>query len=121
MRIDVLTLFPEMFRGVFSIGIFQRAVDNGLVEINLHNIRDYSHDRHHTVDDTSYGGGPGMVMKPEPIFEAVEAVKAQGDAGSDVPVILLTPQGRLFDQKVAHELSQCPHLIIICGHYEGVD
>ncbi|MDD5126698.1 MAG: tRNA (guanosine(37)-N1)-methyltransferase TrmD [Dehalococcoidales bacterium] len=121
MRIDVLTLFPDMFRAVFGVSIYQRAMDNGLVQINLHNIRDYTHDRHHTVDDTPYGGGPGMVMKPEPIFEAVEAVKAQSEASSDVPVILLTPQGRLFDQKIAGELSQYPHLIIICGHYEGVD
>ena len=118
MRIDVLTLFPEMFRVPFSTGIFKRAVDNGLVSINLYNIRDYTHDRHHTADDYSYGGGPGMVLKPEPVFEAVEAIEK--DTG-EATVILLTPQGRLFSQQVARELSSHSHVILICGHYEGVD
>ena len=118
MRIDVLTLFPEVFQVSFSLGIMQRAIENGLVSINLHNIRDYTYDRHHTVDDYSYGGGPGMVLKPEPIFESVEAVIKDD---SEVPVILLTPQGRLFSQKIARELSEHSHLVLICGHYEGVD
>jgi tRNA (guanine37-N1)-methyltransferase len=120
MRIDVLTLFPQMFEVPFSFGIFKRAVDNGLVSLTLHNIRDYSHDKHHTADDYPYGGGAGMVLKPEPIFEAVEAVRAgRDDAGG--PVVLLSPQGRPFSQKVARELSQHRHLVLICGHYEGVD
>jgi tRNA (guanine37-N1)-methyltransferase len=118
MKIDVLTLFPEVFQAPFNMGIFKRAVDNGLVSINLHNIRDFTHDRHHTVDDYPYGGGPGMVLKPEPIFEAVEAIER--DNGS-TPVVLLTPQGRPFSQQIARELSLSPHLILICGHYEGVD
>ncbi len=124
MRIDVLTLFPEMFQVPFGFGIFKRAVDQGLVSINLHNIRDYTHDKHHTADDYPYSGGPGMLLKPEPIFEAVEEVKSSicpKDKGSGLPVILLTPQGRLFSQEVAQELSGQSNLIFICGHYEGVD
>ncbi len=122
MRIDVLTLFPQMFAVPFSFGIFKRAVDHGLVSLNLHNIRDYTHDKHHTVDDCPYGGGSGMVLKPEPIFEAVEAIKASiKDKANELPVILLTPQGRPFSQHIAQELSQYDHLVLICGHYEGVD
>jgi tRNA (guanine37-N1)-methyltransferase len=122
MRIDILTLFPQMFEVPFSFGIFKRAVDNGLVSLNLINIRDYTHDKHHTADDYPYGGGAGMVMKPEPIFEAVEAIKA-GIKGkvTGMKVVLLTPQGRLFSQQMAQELSQERHLVFICGHYEGVD
>ena len=124
MRIDVLTLFPQMFQVPFSFGIFKRAIDNKLVSINLHNIRDYTHDKHHTVDDYPYGGGPGMVLKPEPIFEAVESIKSALSLNQGVgvlPIILLTPQGRLFSQQIALELSRYSHLILICGHYEGVD
>jgi tRNA (guanine37-N1)-methyltransferase len=122
MHIDVLTLFPQMFEVSFSFGIFQRAVDNGLVSLNLHNIRDYTHDKHHIVDDYPYGGGSGMVLKPEPIFEAVESIKASvKDEAGELPVVLLTPQGRLFSQQIAQELSQHSHLVLICGHYEGVD
>ncbi|MEE8413434.1 MAG: tRNA (guanosine(37)-N1)-methyltransferase TrmD [Dehalococcoidales bacterium] len=124
MRIDVLTLFPEMFRSPLSSAIFKRAGDRELVNIGVRNIRDYTHDKHHTVDDYPYGGGAGMMLKPEPIFEAVEAVKSEIDLeeGSDViPVVLLTPQGRLFSQQIALELSECSHLVFICGHYEGVD
>lgn len=124
MRIDILTLFPQMFEVPFSFGIFKRAVNNNLVSINLHNIRDYTHDNHHTADDYPYGGGPGMILKPEPIFEAVEAIKSDIRAKEKVralPIILLTPQGRLFSQQVAQELSRYSHLILICGHYEGVD
>jgi tRNA (guanine37-N1)-methyltransferase len=117
MHIDVLTLFPQMFQDIFSLGIFKRAMDQKLVSLGVHNIRDYTHDKHHTADDYPYGGGAGMVLKPEPIFEAVESIERE----PDVPVILLTPQGRLFTQKVAQELSQHQHLILICGHYEGVD
>ena len=122
MDIDILTLFPQMFQSPFSLGIFQRAIDQKLVSINLHNIRDYTHDTHHTVDDYPYGGGAGMVLKPEPIFEAVESIKSNMREGSSVtPIILLTPQGRLFCQGIAHKLSTYGHLILICGHYEGVD
>jgi tRNA (guanine37-N1)-methyltransferase len=122
MRIDVLTLFPQMFEAPFSFGIFKRAVDHGLVSLNLHNIRDYTHDKHHTADDYPYGGGSGMVLKPEPIFEAVESVKASiKETDAKLPVILLTPQGRLFSHQIAQELSQHSHLALICGHYEGVD
>ncbi len=124
MQIDILTLFPQLFQGPFSEGIFQRAVDRKLVQVNIHNIRDYTHDRHHTVDDYAYGGGAGMVLKPEPIFEAVEKVKK--DTGlregvGELPVILLTPQGRLFSQEVAQELASYSNLVLICGRYEGVD
>jgi tRNA (guanine37-N1)-methyltransferase len=119
MRIDILTLFPPMFEAPFGFGILKRAVDNGLVEINLIDIRDYTHDKHHTADDCPYGGGAGMVLKPGPIFEAVEAIKS---GVKDEPrVVLLTPQGRLFSQKVAAELARERHLVLICGHYEGVD
>ena len=124
VRIDILTLFPEMFQGPFSTGIFQRAIDRKLVEVNIHNIRDFTHDKHHIVDDYSYGGGAGMVLKPEPIFEAVESVKTDiynEEKPDKLPVILLTPQGRLFRQQVAQELSSYSHLILICGRYEGVD
>ena len=113
-----------MFQGLLGGGIFKRAADRKLLDINVYNIRDYTHDKHHTVDDYTYGGGAGMVLKPEPIFEAVEAVKSdevnkQGNEA--VPIILLTPQGRLFSQSIALELSKYNHLILICGHYEGVD
>jgi tRNA (guanine37-N1)-methyltransferase len=117
VQIDILTLFPEMFRGVFDSGVIGRAMEQGLVGINLHNFRDQTHDRHHTVDDYPYGGGAGMVLKPEPIFEAVEAIKGE----SDIPVILLNPAGRLFNQKVAEEFARYSRIIIICGRYEGVD
>jgi len=119
--IDILTLFPEMFQGLFSLGIFKRAIDRKLVSVNLHNIRDYTHDKHHTVDDYAYGGGAGMVLKPEPIFEAVESIKSNIHQVSELPIILLTPQGRLFSQQMAQELSKYKHMILICGHYEGVD
>ena len=123
MQIDILTLFPQMFQGPFSTGIFQRAIDHELVSVNIHNIRDYTHDKHHTVDDYAYGGGAGMILKPGPIFEAVESVKSDIDLeeGGELPVILLTPQGRLFSQEIALELSGYSHLILICGRYEGVD
>ena len=122
MRIDILTLFPQLFEAPFSFGIFKRAIDNGLVSINLVNIRDFTHDKHHTADDYPYGGGAGMVLKPEPIFEAVESIKAgMDDKEGELPVILLSPQGRLFSHKIAQELSQHRQMILICGHYEGVD
>ena len=124
MQIDILTLFPQMFQSPFSESIFQRAVDRGLIRLNIHNIRDYTHDRHATVDDYTYGGGVGMVLKPEPIFEAVEKIKkgtCSEAEGEGFPVVLLTPQGRLFTQEVARELASDNQLILICGRYEGVD
>jgi len=120
MRIDILCLFPEMFVSPLSHSIVKRATERGLVEVVTHNIRDFAHDRHATVDDAPFGGGAGMVLKPEPVFEAVEHVRqVAGFSGS--PVILLTPQGRLFSQKIAAEFSALEHLMLICGHYEGVD
>jgi len=110
-----------MFPGPLGAGILQRALALNLVRINIYNLRDYTHDKHHTVDDYIYGGGAGMVLKPEPIFEAVQAIKAGIAAGPEVPVILLTPQGRLFRQQVAEELAQHPNIILICGRYEGID
>jgi tRNA (guanine37-N1)-methyltransferase len=124
VRIDILTLFPQMFESPFSVGIFKRAVDQGLVRLEVHNMRDYAHDKHLTVDDYPYGGGAGMVLKPEPIFEAVEAVKsniALQQEVSGVSVILLSPRGRLFSQQIAQELSKYSNIILICGRYEGVD
>ena len=124
MQIDILTLFPQMFQSPFSSSILKRAIEQRLITINIYNIRDYTHDKHHIVDDYVYGGGSGMVLKPEPIFEAVESIKSDislKQGVSILPIILLTPQGRLFSQQVALELSKCSHLILICGHYEGVD
>lgn len=123
IHIYILTLFPGMFEGPFKYGLFQKAIENGLVKINIRNIRDYTHDKHHTTDDYPYGGGAGMVMKPQPVFEAAEAIKTElsAEGVSNVPVILLSPQGRLFTQEVALELSKQAHLIFICGEYEGVD
>jgi len=124
VRIDILALFPEVFQVLFSFGIFQRAVDRKLISVNVHNIRDYTHDKHHTVDDYAFGGGAGMVLKPEPVFEAVESVKSGisgGEEPGELPIILLTPQGRLFSQQIARELAKYNNLMLICGHYEGID
>ncbi len=118
LQFDVLTLFPGLFQGIFTESILGRAVQSGMVAINLFNIRDFATDKHHVTDDLPYGGGGGMVMKPEPIFAAVEHVR--GDA-IDTPVVLLTPQGRQFSHAVARELSQAEHIVLICGRYEGVD
>ena len=119
MRIDILTIFPAMFRGPFEQSIVKRAMDKGLVDIQIHDIRGWATDRHRTVDDYPFGGGPGMIMKPEPLFAAVEAVLAE--APERGPVVLLTPQGRLFRQEMARELAGEQRLVLICGHYEGVD
>ena len=121
MHFDILTLFPGMFAGPFSESIIQRAQEAGLVSIALHNIRDYATDRHHVTDDYPYGGGGGMVMKPEPIFAAVEAILGPEPRASDVPIILLTPQGRLFNQEVAQDLARRRRVLLICGRYEGMD
>jgi tRNA (guanine37-N1)-methyltransferase len=118
MRFDVFTLFPQVFTPYLETSILQRARSNGLVEVQLHNIRDWTTDRHHVCDDMPYGGGGGMVMKPEPVFAAVESVLG---APPCCPVILLDPQGRVFTQEIALELSQFPHLGFLCGRYEGID
>ncbi len=121
MRIDVLTLFPEMFPGYMNASILQRAQDAGILQLHLHNIREYAAGKHRVTDEPPYGGGGGMVLKPEPVFAAVEAVLAQDAAENPPPIILLTPQGRVFTQKVAQELAQQPRLLLLCGRYEGVD
>ena len=118
MRFDVFSLFPEAFPTYLSLSILQRAIERGLLEVQVHDIRSWATDRHHVTDDTPYGGGGGMVMKPEPIFAAVEEVL---ESLPDVPVIMMTPQGRLFDQHVAQELSVYPRIALLCGRYEGVD
>lgn len=115
MHFDIFTLFPSMFEGPFSESILKRAQEKGLLSIDLHNIRDVTTDKHHIVDDYPYGGGAGMVMKPEPIFNAVESVYQGG------PIILLTPQGRQFNQEIARALAQEPRVTLLCGHYEGID
>jgi len=123
VRFDIFTLFPEMFKSPFETSIIRRACEAGRVTLAVHNVRDYATDKHHQTDDTPYGGGGGMVMKPEPIWNAVEAVLGFDPAGrSDAPpLILLTPQGRPFTQAVARELSAHERLLLICGRYEGVD
>ncbi|MBN1368793.1 MAG: tRNA (guanosine(37)-N1)-methyltransferase TrmD [Dehalococcoidaceae bacterium] len=122
MRIDILSLFPEMFDGPFASSIIKRAVDKGLVNIYVNNFRNYAPDRHKVVDDYPYGGGAGMVLKPEPIFAAVEDLRGSPYVKNpQKPVILLSPQGRLFDQNIARELASRESLILICGHYEGAD
>ena len=145
MQFEVFTLLPEVFPSYLETSILKRARERGLISVNVHNIRDYTHDKHHTTDDTPYGGGGGMVMKPEPVFEAVESVlgiKALTTESTestekvkefsvdsvpsvvksfDIPIILLTPQGRVFDQSIAKELSQYPRIALICGRYEGID
>lgn len=119
MRIDILTLFPRVFQGPLEASIIGRAAEAGLVQLVVHDIRDYAEGRHKVVDDYPYGGGPGMVMKPEPLFQAVESVAAQ--ASPPGRVVLLTPQGRLLSQAVAEELAGEERLLLVCGHYEGVD
>jgi len=115
MHFDIFTLFPAMFQGPFSESILRRAQERQLLSIALHDIRAATTDKHHVVDDYPYGGGAGMVMKPDPIFSAIEAVHQSG------PIILLTPQGRLFNQSIARQLAQEPRITLLCGHYEGID
>ncbi len=116
MKIDILTLFPSMFDGFLHESIIKRAIEKGKVEVNIYNIRDYSKDPHKKVDDYQFGGGSGMVLMPQPIFDAVEDLKKE-----DTFVILMSPQGVPYKQKIAHELSHKKHILIICGHYEGFD
>jgi tRNA (guanine37-N1)-methyltransferase len=116
MKIDVLTLFPAMFAGPLDESIVKRARDTGLVDLKIHHLRDWAHDRHKTVDDRPFGGGPGMLLKPEPLFEAVESLRRE-----KTRVILLSPAGRPFSQAIAHELAQQEDLLLVTGHYEGFD
>ena len=116
MKIDVLTLFPEMFAGPLDYSMVKRAREAGILDLRLVNLRDFTHDRHKTVDDKPFGGGPGMLLKPEPIFEAVENL-----ANEKTRVLMMTPSGRRFNQSIAKELSQQEHLLFLCGAYEGFD
>lgn len=121
MRIDVLTLFPEMCEGVFGTSILGKAREKGIVSLNAVNFRDFSGNKHNSVDDTPYGGGGGMVLKPDPIFAAVEHVLAESGDQEKPRIILMCPQGQTYTQQMAEELAQEEHLIFICGHYEGYD
>ena len=115
-RLDIITIFPAMYNGPFDESIVKRAREKGRIEINLVDLREFTHDRHRSVDDRPYGGGAGMLMKPEPIFEAVDTLRTPQSR-----IVLLSPQGQQFQQQHAEELAEAPHLIFICGHYEGVD
>jgi tRNA (guanine37-N1)-methyltransferase len=117
MRFDIITIFPEMFEMFSSGGVIARALRDGVIELQAHNLRDYTTDKHRSVDDRPYGGEEGMVFKPEPVFAAVEAVRRSPDA----PVVLLSPQGRTFNARLAAEMVRQPQVILICGRYEGVD
>lgn len=119
MRVDIITLFPSMFQGPFDESIIKRAREKGILEINLYNLREFTYNKHRTVDDLPFGGGVGMVMKPEPLFDAVEKIKTQADCTSRI--ILLSPQGIPFSQEKAKELAKEQALLLVCGHYEGVD
>ncbi len=118
MRIDILTLFPEMFHGVLSSSILKRACDAGIMDFRLHNIRDYSASKHRNTDDYSFGGGAGMVMMPQPIFDCLDTIMGDGDSAR---LICTTPRGRVLNQRIARELSIEKRLVILCGHYEGID
>ena len=117
MRFDIITILPELFKSAFSGGIIKKALEKGVIEIHVHNLREFAADKHQQVDDRPYGGGEGMVFKPEPIFAAVEKIKQS----EETAVYLLSPQGKKFDFQFAEELTRCPQLILICGRYEGVD
>ena len=117
MRFDVITIFPEMFSGIFSGGVARKALEKGLLEVHIHDLREYAHDRHKQVDDRPFGGGEGMVLKPKPIFEAVESIRRSKKSR----VFLLSPQGIKLDSGLARRLSRVPQVVLICGRYEGVD
>ncbi|MFC1645552.1 tRNA (guanosine(37)-N1)-methyltransferase TrmD [Candidatus Omnitrophota bacterium] len=130
MKIDIITIFPKIFGPILGESIIKRAQKKGLLKIAVHDLRDYSRDKHRKIDDRPFGGGPGMVFKPEPIFAAVKQIKAKASAKGgyasggrrqNAKVILLTPQGKTLNQKTAQRLSKCKNLILICGHYEGID
>lgn len=118
MRFDLVTIFPRLFDGPLGEGIVRRAVERGIVDITVHDLRDYTADRHRSVDDVSYGGGPGMVFKPEPLFKAVEAIRADGEVDA---VVLTSPQGRTFTQRDAARLAAMRRVVVLCGRYEGID
>ncbi|MBN1381936.1 MAG: tRNA (guanosine(37)-N1)-methyltransferase TrmD [Deltaproteobacteria bacterium] len=118
MRFDILSIFPEMFQSPFDASLIKKALEKGLIEIHLHDIRDYALDKHHVTDDTPYGGGGGMVMKVEPVERALASIIGEK---AEAMVILMTPQGEVFNQGVAESLSSCDHIVIVCGHYEGLD
>lgn len=120
MQFDIVTIFPDFFGSILAHGVLKRALSGGQLAVRLHDLRDFTEDRHRTVDDRPFGGGPGMVLKPEPIFRAVESIKSE-DGAREVPVILLSPQGRLLRQPVVEELARRPRLVLICGRYEGMD
>ena len=120
MIINIITIFPQMFDCLFDFGIIAQGVKSGKLKINIHNLRDFTHDKHKVVDDRPFGGGPGMVLKPEPLFEAVEAIKSKSES-KDATVIYLTPQGKKLTQEKCEDLSKLKNLIIICGRYEGID
>jgi len=121
MKIDILTLFPEICRAPLSESMMKRAQENKIVDLRIHNLRDWTTDKHHIVDDAPFGGGQGMVMKPEPIFAAVEELQQSTIKNQKSKIVLMSPGGRRLDQKLATELSKESHLIVVCGHYEGVD
>ena len=121
MDFHVLTIFPEMFESPFSSGLISKASVKGLLKINCHDIRKYSTDRHKSVDDYPFGGGPGMVLKPEPIFSAVEDLQSSNEIGNNSRIIVMSPQGRMFDKNIARELTCYDELVLICGRYEGID
>ena len=121
MRFHILTLFPGMFDSPFEEGIIRRARDKGLIDLTVTDIRSSTHDRHRTVDDYPFGGGPGMLLKPEPVFEAAESVRAAAGLGESVPVVLLSPQGRRLTQRIVEEFARLDDMLLVCGRYEGVD
>ena len=121
MDFHVLTIFPEMFESPFSSGLISKATVKGLLKINCHDIRKYSTDSHKSVDDYPFGGGPGMVLKPEPIFSAVEDLQSSNEIGNNSRIIVMSPQGRMFDKNIARELTRYDELVLICGRYEGID
>ena len=118
MRFDLVTIFPRLFDGALNEGIVRRAIEGGIVDITVHDLRDHASDRHRSVDDVPYGGGPGMVFKPEPLFKAVEAIRAEGQVDA---VILTSPQGRAFTQREAERLALMRRVVVLCGRYEGID
>ncbi len=121
LKIDILTVFPDMFDALISHSMMKRAIDKGLVDIKIHDLRDFTHDRHRTCDDKPYGGGPGMLMKPEPVFEAVEKLLGKDPRVKKTRVIYMTPQGKPLNQRKSETLARFSRLVILCGHYEGVD
>jgi len=116
LKVDIVTAFPDMFSSLLSESILKKAQENGFLEAKVHDLRDYTIDKHRQIDDTPYGGGPGMLLKVEPLYRAIEELKSSGSY-----IVLLTPQGKILKQEIAQELSKKDHLIMVCGHYEGVD